>query len=56
MDEALDIIADRFRQVIKKYGTESIYFIPGSGSLATLNNLGKVSARFFGMLGKCTTV
>ncbi len=54
-DEALDIVAGKFKQVIKEYGTESIYFIPGSGSLATLNNPGKVSARFFGMLGKCTT-
>ncbi|MCJ7473353.1 MAG: molybdopterin-dependent oxidoreductase [Actinobacteria bacterium] len=55
-DEALDTVADKLKQVIKEYGTGSIYFIPGSGSLATLNNLGKVSARFFGMLGKCTTV
>lgn len=55
-DEALDIIALKFRQVIKKYGTESIYFIPGSGSLSTLNNVGKVTTRFFSMLGKCTTV
>ncbi len=55
-DEALDIIADKFKTVIKEYGTESIYFIPGSGSLSTLNNCAQVSARFFGMLGKCTTV
>ena len=55
-DKALNTVADKFRQVIKEYGTESIYFIPGSGSLATLSNLGKVSARFFGMLGKYTTV
>ena len=55
-DEALDIIAGKLRQVIRKHGTESIYFIPGSGSLSTLNNCAKVSARFFGMLGKCTTI
>lgn len=55
-DAALDTIADRFKTVIKEHGTESIYFIPGSGSLSTLNNCAKVSARFFGMLGKCTTV
>jgi len=54
-DEALNTIADKLRQVIKEYGTESIYFIPGSGSLSTLNNCANISARFFGMLGKCTT-
>ena len=55
-DEALDIIADKLRQVIREHGTESIYFIPGSGSLAALNNPGKVSARFFRMLEKCITI
>lgn len=55
-DEALDTIALKFKQVIKEYGTESIYFIPGSGSLSALNNVGKVTARFFSMLGKCSTV
>lgn len=55
-NEALDTIALQFRQVIEKYGTESIYFIPGSGSISTLNNVGKVTARFFSMLGKCSTV
>ena len=55
-DEVLNTITDRFKTVIKEYGTESIYFIPGSGSLSVLNNCAEVSARFFGMLGKCTTV
>jgi anaerobic dimethyl sulfoxide reductase subunit A len=55
-DEALDIIADKFKKTINEHGTGSIYFVPGSGSISTLNNCGKVSARFFGMLGKCTTV
>ena len=30
-DEALETISRKFKQVIKEYGTESIYFIPGSG-------------------------
>jgi len=55
-DEALDTIAGKLRQIIKEYGTESIYFIPGSGSLSTLNNVGKVTTRFFSMLGRCTSV
>jgi anaerobic dimethyl sulfoxide reductase subunit A len=55
-DEALDIISSKLEKAKKEYGSESIYFIPGSGALNALNNVRSVTKRFFSMLGKCTTV
>ncbi|MGM0366850.1 MAG: molybdopterin-containing oxidoreductase family protein [Actinomycetota bacterium] len=55
-DEALDTVAGKLKQVISNHGTGSICFVPGSGSMSVLNNTGSVAKRFFGMLGKCTTV
>ncbi len=54
-DEALTIISQKIQQTISKFGTESLYFVTNTGSMATLHNTPKVTQRFFGLLGKCTT-
>ncbi len=54
-DEALDIIASRLKFIKDRFGPESIYFIPGSGSFAALHSTSNVPRRFFALFGKCTT-
>jgi len=54
-DEALDTVAGKLKQTIRDYGTGSVYFVGGSGSLSVLNDVRMVPQRFFAMLGKCTT-
>jgi len=54
-DDALSIIVKKIRNTVKKYSTESIYFVINTGSQSTLNNTAAVTERFFSMLGKCTT-
>jgi anaerobic dimethyl sulfoxide reductase subunit A len=55
-EEAFSAIAGKFKDIIKKHQTESIYFIGGSGSESTLNDSRGIVNRFFGMLGRCTSV
>jgi anaerobic dimethyl sulfoxide reductase subunit A len=54
-DEALDTIAFELKRVRNDFGSESIWFNPGSGSFAALHNTSNVPRRFFALLGKCTT-
>jgi len=54
-DEALDRVARELDRIRAQGRTESIYFVTGSGSLSTLHSTSKPAARFFGMLGRCTT-
>ncbi|MCP4753572.1 MAG: molybdopterin-dependent oxidoreductase [Proteobacteria bacterium] len=54
-DEALDTIAGELRRVRDRFGSESIYFVVGSGSFAALHNSTNVPRRFFSLLGQCTT-
>ena len=54
-DEALDTIAKKIQYTKAQFGTESIYFVTNTGSMATLHNTPAVTQRFFGLLGKCTT-
>ena len=54
-DEALDTIASELKHVRDQYGSESIWFNPGSGSFAALHSTSNVPRRFFALLGKCTT-
>ncbi len=54
-DEALDTIAKKIQHTVAQFGTESLYFITNTGSMATLHNTPAVTQRFFGLLGKCTT-
>jgi len=54
-DEALDTVAGQLKKTIEKFGTESIYYLAGSGSLSTLRNTRDVVKRFFALLGKCST-
>lgn len=54
-DQALDMIADKIRGATSTFGTESLYFITNTGSMATLHNTPAVTQRFFGLLGRCTT-
>ncbi len=54
-DEALTIISEKIPQTIAHFGTESLYFVTNTGSMATLHNTARVAQRFFGLLGKCTT-
>ncbi len=54
-DEALDTIAKKIQHASAQFGTESLYFITNTGSMATLHNTPVVTRRFFGLLGKCTT-
>ncbi|TET52282.1 MAG: hypothetical protein E3J58_00315, partial [Actinomycetota bacterium] len=55
-DDALSIVVGKIKNTVKKHGTESIYFVINTGSQSTLNDTAAVTERFFGMLGKCTTV
>ena len=54
-DEALAAVSAELKRVKDRHGPESIYFLGGSGSLSTLHNTSRVSRRFFGLLGACTT-
>jgi len=54
-DEALDTIAEKIQHTKAQFGTESIYFVTNTGSMATLHNTSAVTQRFFGLLGNCTT-
>ena len=54
-DEALQIITEQIQRVSNRFGTESITFITGTGSLSTLHNTSKPAQRFFGLLGRCVT-
>lgn len=54
-DAALDRIASEIHGIREGGETESIYFVPGSGSLSTLHNTYRPVGRFFGMLGRCST-
>ena len=54
-DEALDTIAKKIQYTKARFGTESIFFVTNTGSMATLHNTSAVTQRFFGLLGKCTT-
>jgi anaerobic selenocysteine-containing dehydrogenase len=49
-DEALDEVADRFRQIIAEYGSEAILPYSYGGTLAVLNGSG-MDRRFFHRLG-----
>ncbi len=53
-DEALETIADKIQHTIARFGTESLYFVTNTGSMATLHNTPVVTRRFFGLLGRCT--
>jgi len=54
-DEAAGIVAGKIKETIKKYGSGAIYFLVNTGSLSTLHNTRAATARFFGLLGKCTS-
>lgn len=54
-DEALETIASEVNRIKEQFGSESIYFIPGSGSFTALHSTGNIPHRFFSLLGKCTT-
>ena len=54
-DEALQTIVEKIQEIRSQFGTESIYFVTNTGSLATLHNTPLVTRRFFALLGKCTT-
>ena len=54
-DEALATVSAELQGVKDRHGPESIYFLAHTGSLATLHNTSRVSRRFFGLLGECTT-
>jgi anaerobic dimethyl sulfoxide reductase subunit A len=54
-DQALETIAEKIQHTISKFGTESLYFVTNTGSMATLHNTPIVTRRFFGLLGRCTT-
>jgi anaerobic dimethyl sulfoxide reductase subunit A len=54
-DQALETIAEKIQHTISKFGTESLYFVTNTGSMATLHNTPVVTRRFFGLLGRCTT-
>jgi len=54
-DEALDTIAEKIQHAMAQSGTESLYFITNTGSMATLHNTPGVTQRFFSLLGECTT-
>jgi anaerobic dimethyl sulfoxide reductase subunit A len=55
-EEALDIVSRKLIEVIDRYGTGSIFFLPGSGCQSSLNHVGAAAEIFFGSLGGCTTV
>jgi anaerobic dimethyl sulfoxide reductase subunit A len=54
-DEALDTVAEKIQDAIAHSGTESLYVVTNTGSMATLHNTASATRRFFGLLGKCTT-
>ncbi len=54
-DEALQTIAEKIQRTKSQFGTESLYFVTNTGSMATLHNTPSVTQRFFGLLGRCTT-
>jgi len=54
-NEALDTIDEKIQCTISQFGTESLYFVTNTGSMAALHNTPTVTQRFFGLLGKCTT-
>jgi len=54
-DEALGTIASELKRVRETFGSESIYFNPGSGAFAALHSSSTVPRWFFSMLGECTT-
>lgn len=54
-DEALETITEKIHNTISRFGTESLYFVTNTGSMATLHNTHHVTQRFFSLLGKCTT-
>ena len=54
-DEALETVAGKIQHTISKFGTESLYFVTNTGSMATRHNTPRVTSRFFSLLGKCTT-
>lgn len=53
-EEALDTIAEKIQNTIAQSGTEALYFVTNTGSMATLHHTPAVTQRFFGLLGKCT--
>jgi len=55
-EEALNTISSKLRDILRSRQTESIYFIGGSGSQSSLHDSSGAAARFFGMLGRCTTI
>ncbi|MBW2181177.1 MAG: molybdopterin-dependent oxidoreductase, partial [Deltaproteobacteria bacterium] len=54
-DEALDTIASELIRIRDRFGSDCIYFNPGSGSFTALHNSFNVPRRFFALFGKCTT-
>ncbi|HIH89533.1 TPA: molybdopterin-dependent oxidoreductase, partial [Candidatus Bathyarchaeota archaeon] len=54
-DEALDLVAQRLTEIKKKYGTQSIIHLGGSGSSrGSLHNTHRLIKRFLAMLGGYT--
>ncbi|MFW9941135.1 MAG: molybdopterin-dependent oxidoreductase [Candidatus Thorarchaeota archaeon] len=54
-DEAYNIIAEKLRETIEKYGNQSILYIVGGGYLGALQSAGAAYARLFNALGGYTS-
>ena len=54
-DEALQTIAEKFQHTISTFGTEALYFVTNTGSMATHHNTPRVTRGFFSLMGTCTT-
>lgn len=50
-DQALDEIADKLKDVIKKYGNEAVFINHGSGNNGIAMNSRKCAQRFFNLIG-----
>ncbi|PIE35757.1 dimethyl sulfoxide reductase subunit A [candidate division KSB3 bacterium] len=54
-DEALEKVSTELQRVKERYGSESVYYLGGSGSLSTLHSTPNLTKRFFHLFGRCTT-